>query len=556
MTAPWYHYNLQSKFIHHPRTNNTDLSTLAEELSQKVVVTVAPIRYLLDFTLNRFCRWLRILGIDAVLETEAEERKRTKEGSLYVKCSSLLLNLQQNFLILLLFVNLMNAFRVIFERCRQEKRTLITTSSRLLLRKDCPPGAYLMDTKSLANLELSLVHLLLSHGVKLAPRKFLTRCVVCNGQIQEVTDKAQMKTIFETHKAPNQINDEVFEVFQCAGCGQGYWWCEKPTSSASRVKTQATNLLEACIRGGVPIEEGDMAMFDFVDVEKVKASWSTSSTVRLLDERLDIVKWLQNEELKNPFGPLTNAYSKENIQFTNVTSDFVGNLDHIMYQKENHVEQIDRLYVPTTFEELNKEGISNGHLLPSDKWPSDHLAIGSRFAFAAFTTTTKTSATNSPSQAKSPTEDPYANLWCLPTNSGAPLPPPLPGNTIKGLDTILSSAHLKIDTPPTPPKTKKVTTSPETVLSIANIQSKSYTIPTLSPSKPIDSNTNPDTVPYSAPTKNNETASSPIKPGPHGERCDCGCVPPIPSLFEMAELRKQHRLKKQREAEALKNGAN
>lgn len=29
---------------------------------------------------------------------------------------------------------------------------------------------------------------------------------------------------------------------------------------------------------------------------------------------------------------------------------------------------------------------------------------------------------------------------------------------------------------------------------------------------------------------------------PHGERCPCGCVPNVPSLFEMAELRRQYRL--------------
>lgn len=40
------------------------------------------VRYMLDFTLNRFCRWLRILGIDAALETEEEERQRTKHMDL------------------------------------------------------------------------------------------------------------------------------------------------------------------------------------------------------------------------------------------------------------------------------------------------------------------------------------------------------------------------------------------------------------------------------------------------------------------------------------------
>ena len=46
--------------------------------------TTLRVRYMLDYTLNRFCRWLRILGLDAALETEEEERLRTKEGKMYV----------------------------------------------------------------------------------------------------------------------------------------------------------------------------------------------------------------------------------------------------------------------------------------------------------------------------------------------------------------------------------------------------------------------------------------------------------------------------------------
>lgn len=322
----------------------------------------------------------------------------------------------------------------------------MTTSSKLLLRKDCPPGAYLLDTKSLANLELSLVHLLLSHGVQLEPRTFLTRCVVCNGKIEEVKDKERIKSIFVAHQAPDQLNEEIFEVFQCTGCRQGYWWCEKPTSSASRVKTQATNLLEACIRGGVPVS-GDMAMFDFVNVEKIKASSGESS---LLDERLDVVEWLQDEELTNPFGPMTSAYSgingEETLRFTNVTHDFVGHLDHIFFRDDASLQVSERLYVPTTFEELNEEGIQNGHLLPSSAWPSDHLAIGCKFE-------------------------------------------PRLTNFDTGSEEKSSTINL----------------SPEAL----------FCAPTITPPRPIM----------------------------HGQRCACGCVPAIPSLFEMAELRKQARLK-------------
>jgi uncharacterized protein with PIN domain len=35
------------------------------------------VKYMLDFTLNRLARWLRILGLDAALESDKEERQRT-----------------------------------------------------------------------------------------------------------------------------------------------------------------------------------------------------------------------------------------------------------------------------------------------------------------------------------------------------------------------------------------------------------------------------------------------------------------------------------------------
>jgi hypothetical protein len=90
LAAPWYsHTNLIDKVNDIPPATDTEMlaNDLSKQLSldnNEVTSSSAPIRYLLDFTLNRFCRWLRILGIDSVLETEQEEKLRTKDGSLYV----------------------------------------------------------------------------------------------------------------------------------------------------------------------------------------------------------------------------------------------------------------------------------------------------------------------------------------------------------------------------------------------------------------------------------------------------------------------------------------
>ncbi|KAL3904454.1 MAG: hypothetical protein SGILL_010063, partial [Bacillariaceae sp.] len=390
------------------------------------------IKYLLDFTLNRFCRWMRILGLDVALETEAEERERTK-----------------------------NSNPVIFRKCMDEGRVLVTTSSKLVQRKDCPAGTYLLDPKG--SLEQTLVHLLLSHGVKIEPSKMLARCVVCNGSIEQVHDKQKMKQIFKTHNAPDAVEEDVLGVYQCDGCEQGYWWCDKPNSSASRVKGQATRLLELCIRGGVPIDN-DLGMFDFVDVEQIQKEMKDYDSGGV-KERLDIVKWLQNEELKNPLRDMSSAYKspttgEESLSFTNVTSGFVGHLDYIMYRNES-MDVRGLLDIPQQFEDLNDLEIPNGHLLPSCSWPSDHMAVGCRLTL------------RSPGDREAKTEEAIEesepqepDMWCGDILSAPPPPPMFPPADVKS----------------------------------------------------------------------------------HGDRCGCGCIPPIPSLFEMAELRKQARLRQQQEA--------
>lgn len=86
--APWYNQNpfqfgstgeedllvepLQDLSLETTTNTNGDTTTDSDP---------PQVRYLLDFTLNRLCRWLRILGIDAGLETDEEERMRTKDGN-------------------------------------------------------------------------------------------------------------------------------------------------------------------------------------------------------------------------------------------------------------------------------------------------------------------------------------------------------------------------------------------------------------------------------------------------------------------------------------------
>lgn len=441
LVAPWYN---------NPRRDDETATT---DVAVKPMVSVGddivdqfdglqiqdtrpPIQYMLDFTLNRFSRWLRILGVDAALETDQEEIQRTKHGK-----------------------------PEIFDRCRSEGRTLITTSSKLMLRKDCPPGAYLINPKTLGNLEASLVHLLLSHGVVLEPQSFLSRCVVCNGNIRDVTDKDERRRVFAAHQVLEVADD--LECYACDGCGQGYWWCDRPTSSATRVKGQATRLFELCLRGGVEIK-GPLSMFDNVDVD---AERRKPLDIGIEMETLQVLEWLKQEMLQCPVH-LESSYALRDEHgvivgeckpFTNVTSDFVGFLDYVLFEPA-HFQLNGRLYLPASFKDLNSNtSLRNGHLLPSFAWPSDHLAVGAELS--------------------------------IPTPS-EPDAQDTAGEQLSG-----------------------------TVGSDANVS-----------------------VPYcgilgDGSELHNNDSPPPALPIAHNPRCGCGCVPNILSLFEMAELRKQARLR-------------
>ena len=83
----------------------------------------------------------------------------------------------------------------------------------------------------------------------------------------------------------------------------------------------------------------------------------------------------------------------ESLPFTNVTHQFVDTLDYIFFDT-TRLKASERLYIPTCFRELGdgRTYIENAHLLPSDVWPSDHLAIGARLTFLASETTQGTNS--------------------------------------------------------------------------------------------------------------------------------------------------------------------
>jgi mRNA deadenylase 3'-5' endonuclease subunit Ccr4/uncharacterized protein with PIN domain len=519
--APWYNQRREDgvgELIDgEPVENGVDQVT--EQLDGlKIKDTASPqIKYMVDFTMNRFSRWLRILGVDCALETEAEEIQRTKHRN----C-------------------------VIFDRCREEGRTLVTTSSKLVIRKDCPPGTYLINPRTYGNPEASLVHLLLSHGVILEPKNFLSRCVVCNGNIRAVVDKEEKKRIFAAHQAP-EVSDDL-ECYECDGCGQGYWWCDRPTSSASRVKGQATRLFELCLRGGVKIK-GPLNMFDFLNVD---AEREKGLDIGIEMETLEVLEWLKQEELRCPI-QLESSYALrdgdgaivgERQPFTNVTSDFVGLLDYVLFEP-THFELTGRLYVPGCFNTLNKKAQTrNGHFLPSYSWPSDHLAVGAQMSIPIAAATDATA------------------LYCgiVKDAVGAQLSIP----TVAATDASALYCGVVEDAVGAQLSTPTVDATDTTALYCGVVEDAvgaQLSIPTgaVTDTTALYCGVVEDAVgaQLSIPTgaETDTTAlyrgvvepEALVLPAIHKPKCGCGCVPNILSLFEMHELRKQAKLRKKQE---------
>jgi hypothetical protein len=194
---------------------------------------------------------------------------------------------------------------------------------------------------------------------------------------------------------------------------------------------------------------------------------------------LEVTDWLHDERLSCPI-PFESAYALrdetgnvvgESLPFTNVTHAFVGALDYVLFDTR-HFLPTQRLYVPTSFKELNGRNLHNGHLLPSMDWPSDHLAVGVQLELIS-------------------------------------------GNNEQTGHVVSAKESESVNS--------------QVALTVSTSTDES------APPPPVDG-----VIEFCAPV--NGGGPVPLPPAHHSQ-CACGCVPKILSLFEMAELRKQAKLK-------------
>ena len=86
-------------------------------------------------------------------------------------------------------------------------------------------------------------------------------------------------------------------------------------------------LFRLALQAGVSYE-GDLHIFGHVNVDKERAENDGS-----FDSKLEALEWLKKDKLTHDFS-FRSAYSESNVEFTNVTDEFVRVFDYVLYEEK------------------------------------------------------------------------------------------------------------------------------------------------------------------------------------------------------------------------------
>lgn len=139
-------------------------------------------KFLCESSLIRLSRWMRMLGVNVAMGSweVANSTSATKQ----------------------------QAIQAFFQRAKDEKRVILTTSRTLTERGNCPQSFFVNPSR----LEDGLIAIYRQFGLALQRERFLTVCGKCGGEIQEANllDPRLMGKILPCDRA----------VFMCIACAQ------------------------------------------------------------------------------------------------------------------------------------------------------------------------------------------------------------------------------------------------------------------------------------------------------------------------------------------------
>ena len=138
-------------------------------------------KFLCDRTLPKLCRWLRVLGVDCALDSWESDLKFTKRSSTSDSNSTSSRVTKQE-----LDPQMQSdrstrdsmAILDFFSRARTERRVILTTSSLLTLRSNCPQSH---TVSASGNLEKDLIDIWCYYDLFLSRDNFLAICGKCGG---------------------------------------------------------------------------------------------------------------------------------------------------------------------------------------------------------------------------------------------------------------------------------------------------------------------------------------------------------------------------------------
>lgn len=284
------------------------------------------VRVVVDCNLNRLCRWLRLVGVDVVLETtrQAEER-----------CA------RRNF--------------AIIEVAREQRRLLVTCSRSFAARRDVLDLPHVFVSSSMS-CEDAFTAVARASRLRVAPDDALTRCVLCNGLIKQLDDRDAARVRSRDNKIPP---DPAIDLFACTGCSQTFWWSQRDNSSAARAKDLADKLGKLA----------DDALRPAPGAQQTSSRKGHAGDALVCDLVAGVTNSLQ---LRSAF-PLVNSSKQGPI--TNYVPGFQGQIDYLFYTP-HHWRLAARRRLPTKGD--LKRAFRNVYF-PCRAWPSDHIAVVADF---------------------------------------------------------------------------------------------------------------------------------------------------------------------------------
>jgi uncharacterized protein with PIN domain len=145
-------------------------------------------KFIADAMLGRLAKWLRLSGCDVLYYPDISDRQ-------VIKIS------------------------------REQGRTILTRDTRMLQCKGAKGAVFIQSDHVLEQLREMKSMLDFSNP------ELVERCVVCNGQLQRIEDRDEVKAL-----VPDYVYHKYGSFMRCSSCGKVYWKGSHYNNIAERIR--------------------------------------------------------------------------------------------------------------------------------------------------------------------------------------------------------------------------------------------------------------------------------------------------------------------------------